>query len=404
MYPESIRPPVLSICVPTFNRARYLDALLQDLCAHIGELGYTYELLIGDNASTDRTAEVVQKYEQVLSIRYVRRSENAGAYGNLSLLLGAASGRYVIYVADDDLLIPDALGRHIAYLEDHQDVGAVFAPWFTHDRVVGNDFGRFYSMDQETRIEARDHIALFNLLIEGHIFPEIFIARTSLAREVTNEPNAFAFLFFVKIAAMVDRTAVTFRPEPFYRQVIRYFENESRAQYGHEETKIGWDRYRGGLEYILARFASLISGDDLARAQRAIDHFARVRMSVGLRVRTDEGGNWIDNYFIANRLRCAGDDSLLPAPYEIYRIYAALEFLINLQPYYPHRATVAYYKDDPPEVLTQASDFLAAGLAVLEDRSQPLPENVILLINHKPAPTAGSAYVISEAELLAKFP
>ena len=53
--------PVLSICVPTFNRARYLDCLLQDLAAHIGELGFSYEVLIGDNASEDDTAGVVRQ-------------------------------------------------------------------------------------------------------------------------------------------------------------------------------------------------------------------------------------------------------------------------------------------------------------------------------------------------------
>lgn len=404
MYPESLRPPVLSICLTTFNRARYLDSLLADLAARTGELGCSYELLIGDNASNDDTADVVSRYEHLLNIHYFRRPENVGGARNLSQLFDVAQGRYVVYLADDDLLIPSVLGRYIAYLEDHPDVGAIFAPWLLHDRVLGQDNGVFYHLDNEYRIDPSDHVSLFNLLMNNHIFPEIYVARKSLVREAWIGANHFAFFHFVNIAAMVDRTAVLFSREPFYRQVIRYFEGESRAQEGHAETKSGWDRYRGGAEYLLARFASRISAEDLAWAQRAIDGFARARMSVGLRVRTDEGGTWIDNYFIANRLRCAGDDSLLPAPYEIYRIYAALEFLINLQPFYPQRATVAYYKDDPPEVLTQASDFLAAGLVVLEDRSRPLPENVILLINHKLAPTNSSAYVISEAELLAKFP
>lgn len=403
MYPESIRPPVLSICVPTFNRARYLDCLLQDLTEHVGELGFSYELLIGDNASDDHTEEVVRRYEGQLAIRYFRRPENVGAYNNLSKLFGAAEGRYVVYVADDDLVVPAALGRQIAYLEDNPDVGAVFSPWFLHDRVLGQDFDQFYAV-QETRIDAMDHRALFGLLVNGHIFPEIYVARTAIAREVAGRANPFAFVFFVQIAAMVDRVAVRFSPEPFYRQVIRYFDDESRNQAGHEETKIGWDRYRGGLEYILARFASSLSADDLAWCHRAIDEFARARMSVGLRVRTDEGKDWIDNYYIANRLRCAGNDSLLPAPYETYRINAALEYLCGLQPFYPDHATIAFYQDDPPKLLTQARDFAAAGLVVLEDRSLPLPDNTILLTSHWRIPATNTSVVISEDELLAKFP
>ncbi len=395
---------MLSICVPTFNRGRYLDYLLQDLAAHIGELGFSYELLIGDNASEDDTADVVGRYEDQLAIRYIRRPKNVGAYRNQSLLIEAAKGRYVVYVADDDLLIPGVLGRCLAHLEAHPDVGAVYAPWFLHDRVAGRDFDRFYAVEQETRIEARDHRALFTLLVNGHIFPEIYVARTFLAREVAGAANPIAYIFFVRIAAMVDRAAVTFSPEPFYRQITRYFEDESHTQLGHEEVKVGWDRYRGGLEYILARFVSLLSAEDLDGCHRAIDRFVRIRMHVGLRLRTDEGKDWIDNYYIASRLRCAGDDSLLPAPYQTYRINAALEYLLGLQPFHPERATVAYYQDDPPRILAQARGFAAAGLVALGDRSLPLPDNVILLASHGRVPADSAAFVISEAELLSIFP
>jgi glycosyltransferase involved in cell wall biosynthesis len=402
--PDSLRPPALSICVPTFNRARYLDCLLADLVAHIGELGYSYELLIGDNASEDDTPDVVRKYEGQLALRYIRRPTNVGGYHNQSLLFGAARGRYCIYLADDDLLIPDALGRRIAYLEANPDVGAVFAPWFIHDRVLGQDLDQFYSIDQETLIAAKEHGTLFDFLVTSHIFPEIYVARTSLVQEVAGAANKFAFHYFALIADMVDRTAVTFSPEPFYRFVNRYFENEERAQAGNEEVKIGWDRYRGGLEYILSRVAHLLDEHNLAWCRRAIERFVDARMQVALRLRTRDGRDWVDNYYIANRLRCVGNDSLLAAPYETYRVNAAWEYLLGLQPFYPEPATIGYYLDDPPQILTQAHGFTTEKLMARADRSKPFPENVILLTSREPV-TPGSARVaVSEAELLAKFP
>ncbi|MGI9163195.1 MAG: glycosyltransferase family 2 protein [Mycobacterium sp.] len=390
--------------MPTYNRARYLDCLLADLVAHIGELGYSYELLIGDNASEDDTPDVVGKYEDKLAMRYIRRPENVGAAPNIVRLFGAARGRYLVYVADDDLLIPAALGRHIAYLEANPDVGAVYAPWFIHDRVAAQDIDQFYAVDHETTIAAGDHGALFDFLVKGHVFPEIYVARTSLVKDVLNTDTPLAFYFFVQIARMVDRAAVTFSPEPFYRSITRYFEGESRSQYGHEEVKSGWDRYRGGLEYILSRVAHLLDAENLAWCHRAIDHFARMRMQVALRVRTLAGRDWIDNYYVATRLRCVGDDSLLPMPYENYRINAALEYLLGLQPFYPAPSTVMYYLDDPPQILTQAWDFGTAGLVARADRSVPLPDNTILLTSREKAVSEGSLFVISEHELLAKFP
>lgn len=402
--PPALLGPVLSICVPTFNRARYLDSLLKDLTDHIGELGFSYELLIGDNASEDDTAEMVTRYEDQLNIRYFRRPENLGPFHNFSQLLGAAHGRYFVYLADDDLLIPEVLGRYISHLENSPDVGAVFAPWFIHDRVAGGDIEQFYAIEQETRIEAHDHGGLFDLLVKGHIFPEIYVVRTDLAREVTVGANSFAFFYFVQIAALVDRAAVTFSPEPFYRSVTRYFDDDLRTQTGIEEVKIGWDRYRGGLEYILSRVAHLLNAENLAWCHRAIEHFVRVRMHVALRLRTLDGQDWVDNYYIANRLRCVGDDSLLPAPYATYCINAALEYLLSLQPFYPAASPVVYYLDDPPTILRQATDFASAALIARADRSLPLPENTILLTGREKAVPEGAVFVISEAELLAKFP
>ncbi len=404
MNPASTPQPILSICVPTYNRARYLNCMLADLAAGIGELGYSYELLIGDNGSQDDTADVVRGYEGQLAIRYFRRPENLGPFHNFSQLLAAARGKYFVYLADDDLLMTGVLGRYIAHLEANPGLGAVFAPWYIHDRVTGEDLELFYNVEQETRIEARDHRSLFAWLVNGHVFPEIYVVKTSLARAVTVGANSYAFFYFVQISAMVDRAAVTFCSEPFYRQVSRYFEDDSRSQTGIEEVKIGWDRYRGGLEYILARFASQLTPGELEWCHHAIDRFVQIRMHVALRLRTLDGKDWVDNYYIANRLRCTGDDSLLPASYQAYRINAALEYLCGLQPFFPAAATVAYYKDDAPHVLSQAWDFSTAGMLVLEDRSMPLPDNVILVGSRDRLPTDGSAFVLSEAELLARFP
>lgn len=396
--------PVLSICVPTYNRARYLECMLTDLAAQIDDLGCSYELLIADNDSGDDTADVVRRFESQLDIHYVRRPKNIGAYHNQAQLFASARGRYLVYLADDDLLIPEAVGRHIAYLEANGDVGAVFAPWYLHDKVSGVDFDTFYRVEQETRIEVRDHISLFNFLVNGHIFPEICVVRTDLAQDLLSGANSFAFVFFVRIASTVDRAAVTFRTEPFYRSVTRYFDDESHDRFGHEEVKIGWDRYRGGLEYVLSRFAHILDAENLAWCYRAIDHFTRIRMHVALRLRTADGKDWVDNYYIANRLRCVGDDSLLSAPYSTYRVNAAWEYLTDFQPFYPESATVGYYLDDPPRILAQAHGFTTEGMMANADRSVPFPDNVILLTSREPATPGSAKFIISEDELMAKFP
>jgi glycosyltransferase involved in cell wall biosynthesis len=394
----------LSICIPTYHRARYLACLLQDLAKQLPELGFSYELLIGDNASPDETADVVRSYEGQLNIRYFRRNQNIGGDANLSLLYEEAVGDYLVYLADDDFLIIDAVRECVHSLEAAPELGAVFAPWFIHDRIDGKDVTQFYALDSEVRIDAGSHCELFILLLNKHIFPEIYIIRTSIAKSMITPQSRFAFAFFPRIAGILDRSAVLFSKRPFYRSVSRYFEDEVRIQAGNEQVKDGWDCYRGGLEYIYAKFSEQLSEEDRRICRRGIDQFVDIRMQVGLRLRTAEGKFWIDNYYIANRLISNGRRDMLPAPYDQYRVNAAMEYLLELKPFAAAAARFAYFQDDSPIVLTMAHGFAQANFDVIQDRETPIEKNTILVTTRRAFPVPEGVVSVSEPDLLARFP
>lgn len=396
--------PILSICVPTFNRARYLECLLQDLAEQIGKLEVSYELLIGDNCSQDNTEAVVAQYDQKLNLVYFRRHQNLGSSENLNQLNQAAKGRYTIYLADDDFLILDVVRDIIMVMEDYPTIGVTFAPWFIYDRTTANDISQFYSLESDTVITRGNHANLFKILIERHIFPEIYIARTELRRAIDVPVCPSAYIFFTQAALMLDRTSVLFAQRPFYRSVSKYFEDEARTQAGNEEVKFGWDTYRGGLEYILSRFYSQVSVDDLAKCRSAIDRFTAIRMSVGLRLRTSENRNFMDNYYLAARLRSAGYDNLLPVPYELYRVNAALEYLLNLNPFLPQTTNFAYSANDPPLGLIYAHGFAKAPFQVIDDTSPPIIKPTIFLTTNLTRAYSDGITVINEADLLDLFP
>ena len=67
--------PTLSICIPTYNRAEYLDKSLHSLTKQ--KRFYEIEVVISDNCSTDNTEEVVKKYQkQYNNIFYHKNTEN----------------------------------------------------------------------------------------------------------------------------------------------------------------------------------------------------------------------------------------------------------------------------------------------------------------------------------------
>ena len=83
--------PLLSICIPTYNRAKYLDQCLK---AIVGQEWYDdrVEVVVSDNCSTDNTMDIVRSYQvRFGNIRYFRNDENL-ADKNFSLSLRRASG------------------------------------------------------------------------------------------------------------------------------------------------------------------------------------------------------------------------------------------------------------------------------------------------------------------------
>ncbi len=113
----TVPAPLLSICIPTFNRAPFLAELLETLLPQLPALGEQVELLLSDNASTDNTPQVVASFQQRgLRIRSIRNPENLGADGNFLQCLSLATGRYLWLLGDDDLPTPHAVPQLVSLL------------------------------------------------------------------------------------------------------------------------------------------------------------------------------------------------------------------------------------------------------------------------------------------------
>jgi abequosyltransferase len=130
--------PLITIAIPTFNRASLLRRLLDQLTQQIG--GNTrVELLISDNASTDSTFSTVQEFQhRGLPLRYLRNSENTGADRNIVQCFEQSLGEYVWVFSDDDLMAPGTVGRILDTLSaDSYDLVFV-TPYFFQGEFEGH--------------------------------------------------------------------------------------------------------------------------------------------------------------------------------------------------------------------------------------------------------------------------
>ena len=104
--------PLISICIPTYNGARYLETCLDSV------LGQTYkniEILVVDDRSTDTTFEILERYAaRDQRIRLVRNEHNLGLVKNWSRCVELARGEWIKFAFHDDLLHTDCVEKMLA--------------------------------------------------------------------------------------------------------------------------------------------------------------------------------------------------------------------------------------------------------------------------------------------------
>lgn len=301
-------PIKLSICIPTYNRAPHLRSCLERIKEF--PIDFAYEIVISDNASTDDTAAVVQEFASDMPIRYYVRAENNGPFVNLNGTYRRARGEYSVYLADDDRLIYDGLMNALRFMEEHPEINACYAPWWTYDGVEDRDMQKFYNLEEDTVFPRRSFGNVFNFIHSRHIFPEVAVFRTEALR-TTFVPRDICFFCFPMLAHMLDRGDIAFLKEPFYRQIIRSALGRDRQQLGHEIAMSGWDAYRGGLEYFLyygIKRGEIANGEnDKFTHEHLCRIFTLTRMTVALRLLVSTR-QFVKAYEVYVRLAFAGMD------------------------------------------------------------------------------------------------
>ena len=118
--------PLFSVCIPAYNRASLLPPLLDSI---LSQDSRDYEIIISENDSPERQGirAVAEKYAAIKPghIRYSENQKNLGYDGNLRRLIGLATGEYCLFMGNDDLMCPGALGIAASVLRRHPGVGIV---------------------------------------------------------------------------------------------------------------------------------------------------------------------------------------------------------------------------------------------------------------------------------------
>lgn len=118
--------PLLSICIPTFNHAELLDRALARLTSFPAFLDGEVEVVVSDNASTDGTQAVGERYAAAFPgrVKYFRNAENVFDT-NFELVLSRGSGEFLKLANDTILFSAEGLAGILAAVRRHREARPV---------------------------------------------------------------------------------------------------------------------------------------------------------------------------------------------------------------------------------------------------------------------------------------
>src|SRR5712671_2834149 len=131
--------PKASIIIATHDRPQLLPRAVESARA----AGTSVEIVVVDDASTDRTAQLCQTLS---GIKYVRTERNQRVAGARNIGLVASRGEYISFLDDDDARLPGSLDAQIEALEREPQAGLIYARAIWGDQQ-GEPGDRSYPLD-----------------------------------------------------------------------------------------------------------------------------------------------------------------------------------------------------------------------------------------------------------------
>ena len=137
------KSPLVSICIPSFNRPKQLQDLLNSLDCDQNKV----EIIICEDKAPKRmeVRETVKDFQKnsKYTIEYRENDTNLGFDGNLRNLIQHATGKFIIFMGDDDLFVPGKLDMFIKFLEENNNFKYILRSYLTIHKNGTAEFFRY---------------------------------------------------------------------------------------------------------------------------------------------------------------------------------------------------------------------------------------------------------------------
>jgi glycosyltransferase involved in cell wall biosynthesis len=258
--------PLVSVGMPVYNEDRFIARSIDSILAQDYP---NLELIITDNASTDRTraiCEGVAKHDA--RVRYEHLTENCGAAANAQHVRELANGTYFMWASGHDLWLPNYLHECVELLERHPSAAVAFgcSSWVDEN---GNPMDR-YSGWTDTR--GMSPAARFFTVFWGNMHPILGVIRARYLRECPPVQSTVGadLILLSELALKGDfiHAATTHWSRREFRRETKYADKITRyksASYGLSTSFFGKYFPLAQLPFELLR---VVLGANLPRADK----------------------------------------------------------------------------------------------------------------------------------------
>ena len=202
-------PCTVSVVVPTYNEEKAIGPTIEQILRTMDDTGLAYELIVVDDGSTDRTAEIVMGYERV---RLVRHHNNRGT--------GAATKTGIKYARGEIMVMTDADGTY-----PNDMIPSLLAQMNDYDMVIGARAREAGTM-RWLRTPAKTFIRLLASYMTETKIPDLNSGLRCFRKELALQflgilPNGFSWVSTITMAFLSAGYPVGWVPISYYKRVGR---------------------------------------------------------------------------------------------------------------------------------------------------------------------------------------
>jgi glycosyltransferase involved in cell wall biosynthesis len=226
--------PLLSVCIPAFNRASLLAPLLDSIFKQNFD---DFDILICEDGSPERAAiaGVVHGFQQrhPERIRYEENIFNLGYDGNIRRLVERANGQYCVFMGNDDLMCAGALAAIAAAIQRQPDCGVVVRSYATFD-VNPEQFNQVYRYFPEEYLLPAGAQAIFTSYRRSVVIPGMVINRDAALAVATSRFDGTLLYQLYLVGMILAKHSVIFVP-----QIIALRRDGTPPDFGHSAAEQG---------------------------------------------------------------------------------------------------------------------------------------------------------------------